>query len=387
LAVSETSSKLRWLIAIGSAALDYLQFFNADGRSEAGRAPAHLRCVPDQENAPLARCLFDYAARMSRVDLNLLTALNALLSERSVTGAARRLGLSVSAMSRTLTRLRVVTGDRLLLQAGRTLVLTPYAEQLSQRIPALTREVEAALSRADYRFDSATLERRFTVRAGEGFIDLLGAALMDKIHRIAPGVQLRFAPKSDWDAQPLREGAIDLEIGVVRTQAPEMRTRLLFRDHYVGVCRIGHPLLDSGGISLERWAGFGHVMTSRTGEAENPIDVALSSSDPRRKVLVMAPSYTSAMQLVRASDMLTVIPHSCLGNAFVPGHAAASGLQAFELPLSAPAFNVSAIWHPRLDRDPAHRWFREEVLNVCQAAYPQNPPLVSPSDRRVRSTS
>ena len=319
---------------------------------------------------------------MSRVDLNLLTALNALLSERSVTGAARRLGLSVSAMSRTLTRLRTATGDRLLLQAGRTLVLTPYAEQLSQRIPDLAREVEAALSRADYRFDSAALEQRFTVRAGEGFIDLLGAALIDRIHRAAPGVQLRFAPKSDWDAQPLREGAIDLEIGIVRTSAPELRTRLLFRDHYVGVCRIGHPLLDEDAVSLARWAAYGHVMTSRTGEAENPIDVALGLSDRRRKVLVVAPSYTSAMQLVRASDMLGVIPHSCLGNAFAPNYAAANGLQAFELPLSAPAFNVSAIWHPRLDRDPAHRWFREEVLQVCHTAYPQHPPLDSPADHR-----
>jgi DNA-binding transcriptional LysR family regulator len=319
---------------------------------------------------------------MSRVDLNLLTALNALLSERSVTGAARRLGLSVSAMSRTLTRLRAVTGDRLLLQAGRTLVLTPYAEQLSQRVPALAREAEAALSRADYRFDSAALEQRFTVRAGEGFVDLLGAALMDRIHRTAPGVQLRFAPKSDWDAQPLREGEIDLEIGVVRTSAPEMRTRLLFRDHYVGVCRIGHPLLDEGAVSLARWTAYGHVMTSRTGEAENPIDVALGLSDRRRKVLVVAPSYTSAMQLVRSSDMLGVIPYSCLSNAFAPDYAAANGLHAFELPLSAPAFNVSAIWHPRLDRDPAHRWFREEVLKVCREACPQHRQLGPPADRQ-----
>lgn len=82
------------------------------------------------------------------------------------------------------------------------------------------------------------------------------------------------------------------------------------------------------------------------------------------------------------SDLLAVIPHSCLGNVFAPDHAAAQGLQAFELPVPLPAFNVSAIWHPRLDRDPAHRWFREEVLNVCQAAYPQHPPTVSPGDRR-----
>lgn len=319
---------------------------------------------------------------MSRVDLNLLPALDALLSERSVTGAARRLDLSVSAMSRTLTRLRAVTGDRLLLQAGRTLVLTPYAEQLGQRIPALTREAQAALSRADRRFNVATLEQRFTLRAGEGFIDLLGANLMDRIHRTAPGVQLRFAPKPDWNAQPLREGAIDLEIGIVKTSAPEVRTRLLFRDSYVGVCRIGHPLLSEGGIDPERWASYGHVMTSRTGDAENPIDAALEPPDRRRKVSMVVPSYTSAMQLARHSDLLAVAPYSCMGNAFMPDYAAANGLQHFELPLDIPAFDISAIWHPRLDHDPAHRWFRNEVLELCVQAYP--PGLPASSRRRRR---
>lgn len=315
--------------------------------------------------------VFVYSGRMPNVDLNLLTALDALLSERSVTGAARRLGLSVSAMSRTLTRLRAVTGDRLLLQAGRTLVLTPHAEQLSQRIPALAREAQAVLGRAEHRFDVATLTQRFTLRAGEGFIELLGAALVERIHHAAPGVQLRFAPKPDWDAQPLREGAIDLEIGIVRTSAPEVRTRLLFRDRYVGVCRSGHPLLEEGDISVARWAACGHVMTSRTGEAENPIDAALDTPDAKRKVLMVVPSYTSAMQLARHSDMLAVVPHSCLGNTFLPAFATTNGLQAFELPVPIPAFNISAIWHPRLDHDPAHRWFRGEVLALCMAGYPR----------------
>jgi len=310
---------------------------------------------------------------MSRVDLNLLTALDALLTERSITGAARRLNLSVSAMSRTLTRLRATTGDRLLLQAGRTLVLTPYAEQLSQRLPALTREAQALLSPADHVFDAATLERRFTLRAGEGFIDLLGAPLMDRIRRAAPGVQLCFTPKPDWDAQPLREGMVDLEIGTVRTTAPEIRTRLLFRDRYVGACRLGHPLMGGTGFSVERWAACGHVATSRVGDAVSTVDAALEALGLQRKVAMVVPAYTSAMQLARYSDLLAVIPHSCLGNPFTPGHAAANGLQYFELPVSTPAFNISEIWHPRLDQDPGHRWLRAEVLEVCLAAYPREP--------------
>jgi len=313
---------------------------------------------------------FLYAGGMPRVDLNLLIALDALLTECSVTGAAQRLGLSVSAMSRTLTRLRTATGDRLLLQAGRGLVLTPYAKQLSQRIPALLREAKAALTPADRQLDIATLEQCFNLRAGEGFIDLLAAALLARIHSVAPRVQLRFAPKPDWEARPLREGAIDLEIGTVRTTAPEMRTRLLFRDRYVGVCRSGHPILGAPGITLERYAAYGHVITSRTGEMDNPVDVVLESQGLARQMPMVVPAYINAMQVARYSDLLAVIPHSCLGNPFTPDHAAAMGLQCFELPVSLPAFNVSAIWHPRLDHDPSQRWLRSEVLDLCRVAYP-----------------
>ncbi|BAG46835.1 LysR family transcriptional regulator [Burkholderia multivorans] len=319
---------------------------------------------------------------MSRVDLNLLTALDALLTERSVTGAARRLNLSVSATSRTLARLRALTGDRLLLQAGRTLVLTPYAEQLSRRIPALAREAESVLSRAAYRFDSATLAQRFTLCAGEGFVDLLGAALTNRVRRAAPGVQLRFVPKPDWNAQALREGLVDLEIGVVKTAAPEIRTRVLFTDRYVGLCRIGHPLLAAGEIDMQRWLAYDHVTISRTGEADNPIDARLESTGVPRNVPIVVPSYTGAMQLVRHSDLLAIVPHSCLGNAFMPDYAAENGVQSFALPLPLPAFNISAIWHPRLDHDPAHRWLRDEVRAVCAAAYPDSTPAApSRADR------
>lgn len=303
---------------------------------------------------------------MVNIDFNLLIALEALLSERSVTGAARRLGLSVSAMSRTLTRLREATGDRLLLQAGRTLVLTPYAEQLNQQVPALSRDIQAVLRPPDRQCDPATLERSFTIRAGEGFVDLAGAALMKRIHKAAPGVQLNFAPKVDWDAQPLRDGSIDLEIGTVKTTAPEIRTRLLFRDRYIGVCRKGHPILDADAMDAATYAAADHVAASRP----TPVDAALAALGLKRKIMMTVADYTHAMQVARHSDLLAIIPHSCLGNAFIPDHAAANGLQSFELPVQTPAFNVSAIWHPRLDRDPAHVWLRNEILALCQTAYP-----------------
>lgn len=324
-----------------------------------------MRLAPDAWCA-IHDCVPRYNRRMANIDFNLLIALEALLSERSVTGAARRLGLSVSAMSRTLTRLREATGDRLLLQAGRALVLTPYAEQLSQQVPTLARDIQTVLRPVERECDPATLQRSFTIRAGEGFVDLAAALLINRIHQAAPGVQLNFVAKLDWDAQPLRDGAIDLEIGTVRTTAPEIRSRLLFRDRYIGVCRKDHPILDGREIDATRYAQFSHVAAQRP----TPVDAALAALGLKRNVPMTVAGYTHAMQVARKSDLLAVIPHSCLGNVFIPEHAVASGLQSFELPVQIPAFNVSAIWHPRLDRDAAHLWLRDEITALCNAAYP-----------------
>src|SRR5213593_213630 len=161
---------------------------------------------------------------MDEVDLNLLVALDALLAEGSVTGAARRLGLSSSAMSRTLARLRSATGDPLLVRAGRSLVPTPRAAELRDRVHLLTRDAQAVLRPTANDLDIAALELTFTIRANEGFIELFAAPLVTAITKAAPRVRVRFAPKPDKDARPLREGLVDLEIGVLGESAPEART-------------------------------------------------------------------------------------------------------------------------------------------------------------------
>src|SRR5580692_6450160 len=168
---------------------------------------------------------FRYVRGMADTDLNLLVALDALLAEGSVTGAARRLGLSSSAMSRTLARLRSATGDPLLVRAGRGLVPTPYAAELREHVPALSRDALAVLRPRVSRLDITSLERTFTIRANEGFVAALSASLVAAVTKAAPRVRLRFAPKPEKDARPLREGLIDLEIGVLGDFAPEVRTQ------------------------------------------------------------------------------------------------------------------------------------------------------------------
>lgn len=307
---------------------------------------------------------------MQDVDLNLFTALDVLLSECSVTKAARRLGLSPSAMSRTLSRLRVATGDRLLVLAGRTLVPTPYAEQLSERVHELARDSRAVLQPTKAILNVATLERTFTIRANDGFVDLIGAPLMEVITQTAPRVRIQFISKPDKDAQPLREGMIDLEIGVIGTPAPEVKTRLLFQDRFVGICRTGHPMLTKQTVTATRYVTYQHVVVSRKSQFSGPIDDALGRLGLRRTIAMVVPTYGNAVQIVRHSNILGLIPYSYLDNALIKDGAISAGLQHFELPVSTPQIKISAIWHPRLHADPAHRWLRDTILTICKSASP-----------------
>jgi DNA-binding transcriptional LysR family regulator len=305
------------------------------------------------------------------VDLNLLVALDALLAEGSVTGAARRLGLSSSAMSRTLTRLRSATGDPLLVRAGRGLVPTPRAAGLRDRVHDLTRDARAVLRPQITQVDVAELETTFTIRASEGFLEFLSGPVVTAITQGAPRVRLRFASKPDKDARPLRDGLVDLEIGLLAPSAPEIRTQFLFYDRFVGVARAGHPLLAGADVTPERYAACNHVAASREGNAIGPLDAALARLGLGRTIMVVVPGYPDAMRIARQSDLIGLVPRSCLGNDTAADRAATAGLESFELPIPLPEFKISAMWHPRMDADPAHRWLRDRVMSVCRVAYPR----------------
>jgi DNA-binding transcriptional LysR family regulator len=309
---------------------------------------------------------------MTAVDLNLLTALDALLAEGSVAGAARRLGLSASAMSRTLARLRAATGDPLLVRAGRALVPTPRAEHLRDRVRETAQEALALLRPAIAGPDLSGLRRRFTIRANDSFVEAFGARLLAALTDAAPGVRLRFAPKPDKDVRALREGLIDLEVGVLGEAGPEVRVQALFRDQFVGVVREGHPLLAAEAITPELYAGCAHVVASRRGIANGPVDQALAALGLRRTIVAVVPGFSAALAIAEASDLIALVTASFYNatNERQPG----TGLKrsrAFPLPVRTEPITVSQIWHPRLDADPAHRWLRATLSAVCRDLRPQ----------------
>lgn len=299
---------------------------------------------------------------MAVPDLSLLPALNALLTEVSVVRAARKMGLSPSAMSRTLDRLRAATADPLLVRAGRGLVLTPRAEALRVQVRQVTQEALSIFQPGDDVFDPAAIERSFTIRANDGFVETMGARLLAGVRAEAPGVRLRFAPKPDKDVRALREGDVDLEIGVLGESGPEIRIQTLFRDRFVGVVRKAHPLLAEP-ITPRRYAACEHVAASRRGVAVGPVDRALADLGLSRTVVAVVPGFAAAVAIAAASDLVALLPASYMAARLGVGES--TGLvESFDLPLEVEGITVSQMWHPRLDADAGHRWLRGHVLDA-----------------------
>ena len=295
---------------------------------------------------------------MSNPDFNLLITLDAVLAEGSVTRAAKRLQLSPSAMSRALARLRETTGDPLLVRAGRGLVPTPRAIELRDRVSQLVRDAQEVL-RPTTLLDLNNLDRTFTIRTSEGFAESFGPALIACIGEQAPGVRLFFMQKPDKDSKPLRDGLVDLETGVVDlAAAPELKGQALFRDNYVGVVRSGHPLSRSM-IKPAAYAAGMHISVSREGDEKGPIDDALRPLGLERKIVTIVSGFSTALGLARGSDLIASVPER---------HTTSlrEGMYSFPLPFPTTAFTVSLLWHPRFSADPAHRWLRDLVLEICR---------------------
>lgn len=294
---------------------------------------------------------------MTTPDLNLLITLDVLLAEGSVARAAQRLRLSPSAMSRALARLRETTGDPLLVRAGRGLVPTPRALELREHVSRLVQDAEAVLRPAE-QLDLKQLVRTFTLRTSDGFVENFGPALIARAGEEAPGVRLHFVQKLSKDSAALRDGTVDLETGVVGgTTSPEVRTRALFEDRFVGVVRTGHPLSQRE-VSASHYAAGRHILVSRRGLDKGPMDEALEALGLQREIITVVGGFSAALALARASDLIATVPARHTQNL-------RTGLHSFELPFELPPITISMLWHPRMDADSAHRWLRECVREVC----------------------
>jgi DNA-binding transcriptional LysR family regulator len=300
-------------------------------------------------------------AHLSGIDLNLLPALDALLEERNVTRAAARVGVTQSAMSHALARLRVLTGDELLVRAGGAMVTTPRAEALAGPVRRALEEVGRALA-PPAAFDARTA--KLSVRLGmSDYVEIvLLPRLVALLGREAPRIDLAVHGVGDPAAADLAAGTLDLAIFPPRPEehAPGVLSRRLFDERFVCVVRKGHPLAGEE-LTLARYAAADHALISPRGKKGGFLDEALARFGLSRRVAVMVPHFVIAPHLVAASDLVLTLAARVAEILARP-----LGLAVLPLPpeLRLEGFTLSSLWHARTQDDPAQRWIRDQVAEV-----------------------
>ncbi|MFD8020430.1 LysR family transcriptional regulator [Streptomyces lavendulae] len=297
-----------------------------------------------------------------QLDLNLLTALDALLEEGSVAGAAARLHVTPPAMSRSLGRIRKATGDQILVRTGRSMVPTTRALAMRAQVHALVQQAHQLLS-AQQELDLAALDRVFTVRWHDALTAACGTALIAAVHRRAPGVRLRLSAEPGTDDAELRRGEVDLESSAGTPALPDIRHRLVGRDRLVVAVRPGHPLTE-GPLSLERYAAAEHLTVSRRGNLRDPIDDALTTHGLERRVAAAGPTAAFALQLALETDLVVTLPDAVTRTAREQ-----LGLATLPLPVPLPDVPLYLLWHQRYDDDRAHTWLRDLATDTIRALF------------------
>jgi DNA-binding transcriptional LysR family regulator len=296
---------------------------------------------------------------LSAIDLNLLVALDALLREGSVSRAARAVGLSQPAMSRTLGRLRDLFDDPLLVRAGHAMVPTARARELAE---PLARSLEAIRRTLDPpgRFDPSTALRSFVVGAVDTTQAVVLPRLLEAIEVEAPGIDVSTAPlrSAEETFVQLASGERDLAIGRFEALPDGIRRALLYADRLVCLVREGHPRI-RGRLTMKRYLAESHLSVESAAPVERPftIEGLLAERGLSRRVvcrvdnLAMAPFVVARTDLVASAPERTVAP-------FARG----LGLRVLAPPFAAPTFELHLAWHARADRDEGSAWLRERML-------------------------
>jgi DNA-binding transcriptional LysR family regulator len=301
---------------------------------------------------------------MEPSDMSLLVTLDALLQEGSVTGAARRVGLSTPAMSHALARIREKMGDPILVRSGRGMVLTPRAEALKPRVASIVADARQALE-PQRPFVAHELAQTFVVHGTDYVLTVLGLAVDRLLHDEAPRVSLRFVPNTSDDSALLRNGESDLAVGIYGELPPEMRSRPLLTDRFVCVTRKHHPIVGKK-LSLDEFTTLPHIQVAPRGKPGGYIDDVLHSRGLERTVARAVPYFMTALQLAGQTDYLLVISERIASR-----FASIFNLTVHEVPLELRPYALSLLWSPRFDGDAAHRFLRDVFTRAARDAAPE----------------
>lgn len=301
------------------------------------------------------------APPLASLNLNSLVALDALLTECNVTRAARRVRITQPAMSQTLARLRELFDDPLLVRQDRGLVRTPRAEAMLHPLAEALQSVERAIQ-LGMGFDPATSKRVFRVAMTDLHATTTLPGLLASVSKSAPevGIQAEAMSMSSYSDR-IGSGEVDLAVGFLLRTTDVLAVETLMVDDYVCLVRKGHPLAKKKRITMSEFAKQRHVANTPAGYVPRAMSAAGSALGVSR-IRASLPYLLPVPSMVRNSDLVATVPKRLL-----TAPVDLTGLVALEPPEELPQVAHSMWWHPRFDRDPAHRWLRERVREGFRA--------------------
>ena len=301
---------------------------------------------------------------LAAIDLNLAVVLHALVTERSVSRAAARLGLSQSATSHALSRLRDLLGDPVVVRTRTGIAPTPRVDALAEKLSAALSALEGALLDAPG-FDPKVARRRFYVSASDYAEFVLLPPLLARLAADAPGIDLWVRPYDEGLAEHLRRGDVDVVLGVPASieDATGIRSADLFDERFMCLVRRGHPLA-RGKLTARRFAAARHAFIAPRGRPGGVVDAALAARGLERRVAFAVPHFLVAPHAVASTDLVLTVAGR-IAEAF----ARTLPLQLLEPPLPLPGFTLSMFWHVRHETDPAQRWLREQLAHVAASMH------------------
>ncbi len=297
----------------------------------------------------------------SRIDLNLLRVFALIYQERNVSRAALRLGLTQSAVSNALARLRDTFKDELFLRTPRGVEPTALANLIAEPIGHTLAQVESLLT-LNCAFDPATAQHRFAIGMSEYAEFVLGPPLLRDLRKLAPGVGITIRRADRTNAFALLENDdVMLALGMLpEPTAPFVRT-FLMRERFVSICDPEHPILASAEPDLDAYLSYPHLLVSGAGGPTGAVDWALNALGRSRRLLVIASQFAVVGPMLRGSDLLCTLSERTakpLAHAF--------GLALFPTPIAIDHTRLSAVFHRRNQQRPADQWLRRQIAAIAR---------------------
>ncbi len=294
---------------------------------------------------------------ITRLDARLLMAFEALIEERSVTRAALRLGLSQQGLSGILQRLRDLFDDPLFVRESRGISPTPRAEALAPKVKAALLGLQQLLEAED--FDPAEAEGTITVAASDYALNVVLTPLFRPFRAQAPRVRLAALPLVTTTlGQQMRSGQIDLALTIQAFTPPNLHWATLLSERYLCAMRRDHPAARET-LDLDAFCTLEHLLISpNRGDFTGTTDEALAAIGRQRRVGLVIPSFTVAGDILEQTDLIAVLPERLI-------QGMNRDLAVYEPPVPVPGFDLIAVWPPRLNEAPLHRWFRDHCRQAA----------------------